>query len=79
MTPGLRRVYSRVVSVSYYRSHCKPGHGTAVLQLACGHVKRMKKSQYKQQVHVACHHCLLTQEQRQQEQKDNGKDGTEAE
>ncbi len=48
----------RIVSISYYRSHCKVGHGTAVCKLECGHTHRMKKSQLKPgQVRCKCRQC----------------------
>lgn len=39
-----KRVMRAIVSVSYYRSHCKVGHGTARIVLECGHTICMKKS-----------------------------------
>ena len=48
----------KIISVSYYSFHCKPQHGTAVLNLECGHIRRMKKSQYRpEQCKTHCREC----------------------
>ena len=51
----------KVVSMSFYRVRCKPGYGSVMMQLECGHPQGRKQSEAKNIVAgvsmVTCKQC----------------------
>lgn len=55
------QVKRKVVSMSYYRVRCKPGYGSVMMELECGHSLGRKQSEAKNVVagfsKVTCRQC----------------------